>query len=245
MNYGKDEIGKVYYGGVEIDKIYHGSDLVYEAAAPHPYPVGTVVLEKTGATNDWVVGGVEILGDGIYDAILVAPGAGGASGKWTYVPAGGTVQARQGCASGGAGGVFIGKLKLKKGVFSYQIPPNGKGVDMKNATTVSLGDLLFGDLFLSGAQGGNKSGSGRGYPAGGRGGQRAMNSQDDGTTVIVETTTNENGADGTSSTSAATIPNTASAYGQYGFGGGAMYSTDSYTYNDGGVGYIKIVYAGQ
>lgn len=243
MFYGDKEISKVYYGGAEIAKIYHGSDLVYQAAQPDPYPVGTVVLEITGAKTGQTTGSVDILGDGVYDAILVGPGGGGASGKWSYAKPGGTLQPRQGCASGGAGGTFVGKLRIKKGSYDYQIPAAGIGVDMGDTKIITLGDLKLGPVYLSGAMGGYKSIDG--YATGGSGGQKAFVLDSPTGIEIVSFTINENGSYGSESSTNETLPDVPSAFPPYGFGGGAMYSQDQQTYNDGGVGYIKLVYAGQ
>ena len=239
MNYGNQEIGQVFYGGAEIERIYHGSDLVYEAQSHEsPYQPGEVILEKIGSTTGWTTGTFTILEDTVFDVIAVSPGGGGASGKWSYASPGGTVQARSGAASGGSGGAFVGKVRMKAGEYSYQIPENGKGIAIANSQNITVGDLLIGPIYMSGGGNAYKVNT---IPAGGMRGQHAI-STDDSLMEIVSYTTN---ADGTAGSIGNTSPDVPSAYPPYGFGGGATYSTSESTYNDGGVGYIKIVYSGE
>ena len=245
MFYGSDEIGQVFFEGAEIEKIYYGPELVYESKPVDPYEPGTVLLmvsQRMYAQETF-----HVAGDGIYELTLAGPGAGGTSGKWSHFPPSGTVQARQGAASGGSGSVFVGQVRLTAGDYIYHLGPAGTGMLVSDWTVSNRpdawGDARFGDAYAYGGKSCHKSSTG--YLS-----FLATDIAAEPTIpyTIVSQTTNSPGIAGkTTNSYNAEQTGSQSAIGWgIGQGGNAMaVSSGDQVFTDGKDGFIKLVYIGQ
>lgn len=212
---GSTLIKKVYKGGTAIKKIYKGSTLLWQA---DPYPVGTVKINLTAATNEQTI----YLEEGIYKIEAVGSGSGG---NGVYISAVGIIY----YGAGGSGAAFVGNFYLPAGNYRYALGgPGGT-----NGVAGGAAYILNTSNNLGVSAGGGQGGSYTKYDGNSGGILSIYDAWISGTPQI-----RSNGNQGTrGGASYNPWPGGASLYASKGAGGSSN--------GAGGIGMLKVTYSGQ